>query len=54
MNRGSIRFKLKLIIIAGALAGIVSFVTGWKFAFVCYMIALFCLEIAPLGGPLAS
>jgi predicted PurR-regulated permease PerM len=49
MDRGSARSQLMLIIITGILAGIVSAITGWKLAFVWYIITIICVVIAAVA-----
>jgi hypothetical protein len=46
MNYGSILAKLMVIMITGILALIVAAITGWKLAFVWYIIAISCVVIA--------
>ena len=46
MNTGSFRIKLELITSTGILAAILSAMTGWKLAFVWYIIGIICVNIA--------
>ncbi len=54
MNYGSIGFKLKLTLMTGIIAAIVSALTGWKLAFVWYILALICLVIAVVAWGLSE
>jgi len=43
MTRASWSAKIKLIVVTGIIAAVISKLTEWHFSFVWYMIAILCL-----------